>query len=380
MSGDKQARYQFSVIRDRISQHSGQVLNFALGNLHQKLPESLRRQVLSGGEAMMRRAGLAEHHQFGEQASAYLSREFGVVVEPEQILAVPGGRAAMTAMTACLLAPGDGVLVTQPGYPAFARVAAHQHCRVQVASLDPLHEFLPDLSNLQPEEIAPVDLVSLNYPNNPTGAILNTRTIEVLAERFGEHPILFNDATYGPLVYSGGPISLLDDSLGVSKSQRVVELHAMAKLFPLGPLAIAFLIGSQEIIDPIRQYSDFAWAPLSALQLQAAISALAEEIYLEEVRELYRERIERLRTQLTDLGFAPYPTPSGMFVLTDAPAKVDGQPVETAQEAADLLLDRFGLAVAAWDIEPNRYLRFSSLYEEEDLDTLSELQGVMGLG
>src|SRR5210317_1444317 len=99
MSDDKQARYQFSVIRDRISQHSGKVLNFALGNLHQKLPEPLLQQVMTGGETMMRRAGLAEHHRFGEQASAYLSREFGVVVEPEQILPVPGGRAAMTAMT-----------------------------------------------------------------------------------------------------------------------------------------------------------------------------------------------------------------------------------------------------------------------------------------
>ena len=290
------------------------------------------------------------------------------------------GRTTSTNFPPSLLAPGDGVLVTEPGYPAFARVAAHQHCRVQVAPLDPLQEFLPDLSRLQSEEIAPVDLVSLNYPNNPTGAILSARTIAVLAERFGKPPILFNDATYGPLVYRQRPISLLDDSLGVSKSQGVVELHAMAKLFPLGPVAIAFLIGSQEIIDPIRQYSDFAWAPLSALQLQVAISAFGEETYLGEVRDLYRDRIERLRTHLSGLGFAPYPTPSGMFVLTDAPSRVDGQPVETAQEAADLLLDRFGLAVAAWDIEPNRYLRFSSLYEEEDLDTLAGLQGVMGLG
>jgi aspartate/methionine/tyrosine aminotransferase len=380
MSADRQARYKFSVIRERMQQHGGQVLNFALGNLCQQLPENLRQQVADGAAEMMRRASPVEHQVFGEQASAYLSREFGVVVEPEQILPVPGGRTAMTALTACLLAPGDGVLVTEPGYPAFARVAAHQHCRIQAAPLDPAHGFLPDLSHLQSAELAPVDLVSLNYPNNPTAAILTPETIGVLAERFANHPTLFNDATYGPLVYDQRPISLLDDSLGVSGKQKVAELHSMSKLFPLGPVAIAFLIGSQKIIDRVRRYSDFAWAPLSALHLQVAVTAFEEEGYLDEVRDLYRERIERLRSELTDLGFAPYPAPAGMYVLTDAPKRIGGERVDTAQEAANLLLDRHGLAVAAWDIEPNRYLRFSSLYSEEDLDTLTELQGEMVLG
>jgi aspartate/methionine/tyrosine aminotransferase len=380
MSGDKRARYQFSVIRERMSQHSGQVLNFALGNLHQKLPESLLRLVSSGASEMMRRASLAEYHQLGEQASAYLSREFGVVVEPEQILPVPGGRAAMTAMTACLLAPGDGVLVTEPGYPAFAQVAAHRHCRIQVAALDPTRDFLPDLSGLQSDELAPIDLVSLNYPNNPTAAVLTPETVTALADRLERHPILFNDATYGPLVYDQRPISLLDDSLEISDGQSVAELHSMAKLFPLGPVALAFLIGSERIINQVRRYSDFAWAPLSALHLQVAISALDEEDYLEGVRDLYQGRIERLRGLLADLGFTPYPTPSGMYVLTDAPVAVAGQSVGTAQEAADVLLDRFGLAVAAWDIPPNRYLRFSALYQEEDLAALSKLQDELLLG
>jgi len=379
MSSEKRERYQFSVIRERMSQHAGQVLNFALGNLHQKLPEALTQQVTNGASEMMRRASLAEHHAFGEQASAYLSREFGVVVEPGQILPVPGGRAAMTAMTACLLAPGDGVLVTEPGYPAFAQIAAHQHCRIQAAALDPTRDFLPDLSHLQSDEMAPVDLVSLNYPNNPTAAVLTPETITVLVERLGQRPILFNDATYGPLVYGERPLSILDDSLEISEGQEVIELHSLAKLFPLGPVAIAFLIGSPGIIGKIRRYSDFAWAPLSTLQLQVAASALGQEGYLEQVRDLYRERIDRLRTLLSDLGFVPYPAPSGMFVLTDAPAAVDGQVVESAQAAADILIDRFGIAVAAYDIAPNGYLRFSSLYEKEDLLALSELQGEISI-
>ena len=44
-----------------------------------------------------------------------------------------------------------------------------------------------------------------------------------------------------------------------------------------------------------------------------------------------------------------------------------------AQQAADILLDQFGLAVAAWEVASHAYLRFSSLYREEDLESLAKL-------
>jgi len=370
----KQERYQFSVIRERIKDHPGQVLDFALGELLQELPAPIVGLVTGGASRIMKRASLDEHHAFGERAAAYLSREFGVVVEPEQILPVPSGRLAMTALTACLLEPGDRVLVTEPGYPPFARVAAHRHCRVESVSLDPANGFLPDLSALERDGVDGMRLVALNYPNNPTGTVLAAETVEVLVDRLGNTPILFNDATYGPLVYSQHPISLLADSIGVEASQGVVELHSLAKLFPLGPLAISFLIGSLEIVERLRRYSDFAWSPLSSLHLQVATQALQEQQYLEDVRELYRKRVERVRGGLSHLGFEPYPTPAGLYVLTRVPASLAGRPVATASEAADILLDRFGVAVAAWDIHGNGYLRFTALYSQGNLTTLVRLK------
>jgi aminotransferase len=295
MSGEKRERYQFSIIRERMKDHPGQVLDFALGEMQHELPPYLVGMITGGAAQILERANLDEHHAFGERAATYLSREFGVVVEPEQILPVPSGRVAMTALTACLLEPGDGVVVTEPGYPAFARVAAHRHCRVHSVPLDPATGFLPDLTGIPADDAAMMRLVSLNYPNNPTGTVLATETVAVLRESLGDSPVLFNDSTYGPLVYSQPPTSLLADSMGVAAEQGVVELHSMAKLFALGPLAISFLIGSPDVIEQLRGYSDFAWSPLSSLHMQVAAQALEEEGYMGEVRELYRRRVERVR-------------------------------------------------------------------------------------
>ena len=377
MNAERRERYQFSVIRERMQEYPGQVLDFALGELQHELPPSLVGLATGSASPILERASLDEHHEFGRRAAAYLSREFGVVVEPEQILPVPSGRVAMTALTACLLEPGDGVVVTEPGYPAFARVASHRHCRVHSVPLDPDAGFLPDLSSLFTDQVEGVRLAALNYPNNPTGSVLAPETIEVLIENLGNSPILFNDSTYGPLVYNQPPTSLLADSIGVEAEQGVVELHSLAKLFSLGPLAISFLIGSPEIIEQLRRYSDFAWSPLSSLHIQVAAQALEEEQYIEGVRELYRRRVERVRGGLSHLGFQPFPTPSGLYVLTRVPASIAGREVTTAREAADLLLDEFGVAVAFWDIEGTGYLRFTSLYGEGNMARLVDMKDEM---
>lgn len=277
----------------------------------------------------------------------------------------------MSTLTACLLRPDDNVLVTEPGYPAFARVAAHQHVRIWRASLDPERDFLPDLDLLA--KSGPIRIAALNYPNNPTGAVLMSSGVAELAARVGPEAILFNDAAYGPLVYEGSPPSLLGIGALEGLEQPMAELHSLSKLFSLGPLGISYFVGTSDLIGELREYSDFAWAPLSSLHLQLARHCVVDEPLLDNVRSFFAKRIEALRATIVDLGFRPYPTPAGMYVLCSLPRSIAGTAVTGAQQAADILLDQFGLAVAAWEVAPHAYLRFSSLYREEDLESLAKL-------
>ena len=95
--------------------------------------------------------------------------------------------------------------------------------------------------------------------------------------------------------------------------------------------------------------------------------------HVAETEQYFRERLDRLRKSLMEVGFDPYPTPGGMYLLCRAPKAVGGVATETAQAAADVLLDEFDIAVMAWDRAPHGYLRFSSLYSAEDLQSLGEL-------
>ncbi len=373
MSDPIKQRYSFSVLRDRLSQHGRPIVNFALGEFDRSLPAALSEEIRESSSLMMKRHSSADLAEFSAAAVDYLARQYGVEVSPAEILPVPGGRSAMTALASCVLEPGNGVVVTEPGYPVFARLAEHHHARILIARLDPEREFAPRLDEISQEAADSVRLVALNYPNNPTGAVISEKVATALEGRFGRETVLFNDAIYGPLTHEGTAHSILGKDLSGIQEYRALELHSLSKLFPLGPLGIAFLAGSAPLIEEIRHYTDFAWSPSSSLQMHATMRCFQSTDHTAEIRQYFQARLERLRETLMDVGFEPYPSPGGMYLLCKAPTAVGGVTTPTAQAAADVLLDDFDLAVVAWDGQPHGYLRFSSLYSAKDLQLLGRL-------
>ena len=379
MSDREKQRYSFSVLRERLSRHGRPIVNFALGEFDRSLPAALSEEIQESSSLMMKRHSPAELAAFAAAAVEYLARQYGVEVEPKQILPVPGGRSAMTAMASCVLEPGNGVVVTEPGYPVFARLAGHHHARILVARLDPERGFSPRVDEISQEDADAVRLVALNYPNNPTGAVISEEVAAALKGRFRSETVLFNDAIYGPLTHQGKARSILGKDLDGVQGYRSLELHSLSKLFPLGPLGIAFLAGSEPLIEEIRHYTDFAWSPASSLQMRATIGSLQSAEHIAEIRQYFQERLERLKEALLAVGFEPYPTPGGMYVLVKAPDVVGGVRTPTAAAAAEILLDEFDLAVVAWDRPPHGYLRFSALYSAEDLQALEGLSARLAL-
>jgi aspartate/methionine/tyrosine aminotransferase len=372
-------RYPFTLIKEKLAARMGKAIDFAVGRRRLVLPEAIHSWIRSHVELALQPATRTEVDEFAAAAVALLAREYSVDVEAANILPTPGGRAAMSMFVACSLEPGDSVLVTEPGYPAFARLAAHRHARVHEALLDGDQAFVPDLNAAMDGDATAPRVIAVNYPNNPTGATLTPEAIASIRNVAGSRTIIFNDATYGPLVYGQKPLSLL--SKGVLDDQfEMVELHSFSKLFPLGPIALSFLVGTPQNMESISTYSEFAWSPPSKLQLKATAMCLNDAERMRELREFFPSQLENLRQVLCDIGFEPFPAPAGVYVLCRVPAQIAGAAVNSAAEAAGRLMDEFDLAVVPWDTPQHGYLRFSSQYEPEDLDRLSGLRETLQLG
>jgi aspartate/methionine/tyrosine aminotransferase len=277
----------------------------------------------------------------------------------------------MSAFIACTIRQGDVVAVTDPGYPAFARMAQHRHAEVKNVLLDPERDFAPALESLTDSDLDKLRVIALNYPNNPTGAVISQQmraVVHATAEETGA--VVFNDAVYGPLTFTDSSCCLLSGAAGNNFGDDLVELHSLTKLYPLGPQSGSFLVGSEETILEIANYSEFAWAPMSALQLGATTWCLGDTEGRGAIREFYREQLDILRDALTELGFAVYPTPSGIYALCKVPAGIGEVAVKSAAEAAAILLDDYNIAVVPFDVPGNSYLRFCSMFQPEDMQRL----------
>ena len=373
-------RYPFALIKEALAAAGDKALDFAMGRRRVPRPASIEQWIQAHVDLAMKPAGAAEMGAFVQSAAELLHTEYGVEVEPACILPAPGGRAAMSAFLACAVEPGQPVYVTEPGYPAFQRLAAHRHVKIEALELDPQRGFAPDLDSHSAGAAQPARVIALNYPNNPTGAVLSPRTLSSLRPVCDPETILFNDATYGPLVYDRRPVSLLNEDMRVHAGEQVIELHSFAKLVPIGPLAVSFLAGTESVMHAVTTYSEFAWSPLSVLQLEATTLCLRDSERLRVLRNFFPAQLQALRDTLTALGFAPFPASAGVYAICPAPKRINGRAVGSAAEAAALLMEEFDLAVVPWDTPRHGYLRFTSLYQPEELDRLADLRGRLQLG
>jgi aspartate/methionine/tyrosine aminotransferase len=302
-----------------------------------------------------------------------LAEIYGLRVESPAILPVAGGRTALSLLGWGLIRPSDEVAVAEPAYPAFLRIVSQIGARVRSVPLDPDRGFVPDDGSLDGEAARAVKLVALNFPNNPTGAAPSAEVLEGFLGRLAPETIVFNDATYGPLTYDRSPWSLLVEAAPMAGGRRLVELHSVAKLFATGALPVSFLVGDETLVAALRELSEFAWSPQSALQIRVARACLEDLDRLAAARELYRGRMARLREALLALGFEPYPAPAGMYILCRVPSSVGGRAVADAGAAAEVLLSEHGVAVVPWEVAPHSYLRFSARYLDEELEAFRAL-------
>jgi LL-diaminopimelate aminotransferase len=370
-------KYPFTLIKEEIAKRQGEALDFAVGSSPFPLSPEMSEWLRANSELALVPGSRKHIDEFASSASAYLKVQYELDVAPEHILPTAGGRAAMGILAACTLSPDDSVIVTEPGYPAFARLAAQRGAKLIVSHLDPDNDFAPDFEYSDDVSRGSVRMLAVNYPNNPSGSTLSPAVLGKLREIAAPGLILFNDATYGPLVYNDQPRTLMSEAFPPDDCPTVVELHSFSKLYPIGPLAVSFLTGSADILSKMSTYSEYAWSPLSCLQLAATAKCLQDGGRIERIVQHLPLQLEALRTVLQEIGFKPYPSNSGSYLVCDVPASIAGVPVSSAQKAAKIMMDKFDSAVVPLGTEDHSFLRFSAQYRPRDLERLSELRSTL---
>ncbi|MDR7665349.1 aminotransferase class I/II-fold pyridoxal phosphate-dependent enzyme [Methanosarcina sp. Z-7115] len=213
-------------------------------------------------------------------------RRYGLDYDPSsEILVTTGVSEALDIAIRAVVNPGDEVIVVQPSYVAYVPSVVLAGGKPVIVSTYVDDNFSLTAEALKPAITNKTKAIILNFPNNPTGAIMTQEEFEGIADLVVENNLfVISDEVYECLTYGSKhvPFSSLD-----GMKERTVMLNGFSKAYAMTGLRLGFAMGAPEIIHSmmmIHQYSMLC-APITA-QL-GAIEALRNG--KEEMERMVRE-------------------------------------------------------------------------------------------
>ncbi|SNB63951.1 L-aspartate aminotransferase apoenzyme [Arboricoccus pini] len=272
----------------------------------------------------------------------------GATVTPEQVTVFSGAQCALFAACQCLLDPGSEVIGFDPMYVTYPATIAAAGGVLRRVPLDPDRGFRPDLGALEAAVTPRTRAVLMNFPNNPTGAVLGQEDLAAIAAFCTRHDLwLISDEVYAALVFDGrhlSPLALPGMAARTVIVSSLSKSHAMTGWrvgWTIGPpeltphtvnLALCMLYGQPGFIQ------DAATAGIVGA-LEGKVAEIAS------MRETYKARRDRACALFKDLpGCRLHVPTAGMFIMLDIRSLG-----WSATRFALQLLDEEGLAVLPGD-------------------------------
>lgn len=328
-----------SLAADLRRQHV-EVIDFGVGDPTIPTPGPIRRACREGVEryADAGYPAYAGAPFFRQAAAGWLRRIHGVELSPEtEITATIGSKEAVFHLAAAVCDPGDVVIVPSPGYPPYAAGARFAEAATLPYGLFAEHRFLPDLDALERDLPSRARLLWINYPNSPTGACATREDLRRIADFARRHDLLLaSDEAYIDLWYGDAPAPSL---LEVAR-ERVLCFFSLSKRSAMTGYRVGFAAGDRELVAALRRLKTNLDSGVPTFVQSAAAEALADETHVEQMRDEYREKRDRLCSALEALGLPPARPAGAIYVWQPLPPGLDDR------EAARRLL-RPELAIVA---------------------------------
>ncbi|WP_221089464.1 aminotransferase class I/II-fold pyridoxal phosphate-dependent enzyme [Deinococcus aquaedulcis] len=296
-----------------------------------------------------------------EAAARYLSRRFGVQVDPQtEVLPLIGAQEGLAHLLLAVTDPGDTLLLPDPGYPPYLGAAAVAGVQVAPLPLREEHGFLPDLDAV-PASLRPRALL-LNYPNNPTSAVVDDDFFSrVAAWCRARGTLLIHDHPYAELTFGDyhAPSAL---QAGVG---GVVELHSLSKTHHMGGFRVGFAAGDAGAIAALaRVKGSVDFHPYLGIQRAAALALDLPEALGRQGAAVFQARRDALVPALRDLGWTVAWPQASMYAWARVPGLQDS--VAFAVRAAE----QTGVALspgAAFGRQGEGYVRLALVQPPEVL-------------
>ncbi|MCM1102245.1 MAG: aminotransferase class I/II-fold pyridoxal phosphate-dependent enzyme [Clostridium sp.] len=251
-------------------------------------------------------AGLKELRQ---EVCNYMKRKNGLDYQwDKEVMITVGGSEAIDMGLRAMINPGEEVLIPQPSYVSYEPCAILAGAKPVIINLKAENEFRLTAKELEDAITDKTKVLILPFPNNPTGAIMERKDLEAIAEVILKHDIfVMSDEIYAELTYGVQHVSIA--SLP-GMQERTVLINGFSKAYAMTGWRLGYACGPADIIQQMTKIHQFAIMCAPTTSQYAAVEALKNgDGDIEEMRMAYNQRRRYLMNAFKEMGlecFEPY--------------------------------------------------------------------------
>jgi LL-diaminopimelate aminotransferase len=310
-----------------------------------------------------------------EAFARFYERRFGVTLDPEtEIIPALGAKECVFNLNLAFLDPDSVALAADPGYPVYTGGPLLAGAEAVLMPLLPERGFAPNLDAIDADMAERARLLYLNYPNNPTGAILPDGLFERAVEFGREHDVLIvHDASYTETTFDGYVAPSFLETTGAREVG--VEVFSLSKGWNMTGWRTAAIVGNAEAVATYwKLKTNIDSGMFEAVQLAAAVALDAGPPA--EMTQIYQRRRDLVCDALAEIGVDVTPPKGTIYVWAPVP---EGH---TSASYCELVLEESGVVVSpGGSYGPNGegFFRISLTVPDERLaEAVERLRGSLG--
>lgn len=299
------------------------------------------------------------------EVANYLSRRYGMEYDyNHEIMVTVGGSEAIDIAMRAMLDPGDEVLIPQPCYVSYEPCTVLANGVPVFIELQEKNDFRLTAEELEAAITPKTKLLVLPFPNNPTGAVMEKKDLEAVAEIVKKYDLyVLSDEIYSELTYLEHHVSIA--SLPGMK-ERTVLINGFSKAYAMTGWRLGYACAPRVILEQMLKIHQYAIMCAPTTSQYAAVEALRNgDEDVAHMREEYNGRRRFLMHRFREMGlqcFEPY----GAFYIFPC-IKEFGM---TSEEFATKLLEKEKVAVVpgtAFGACGEGFVRISYAYSLDNL-------------
>jgi N-succinyldiaminopimelate aminotransferase len=252
-------------------------------------------------------AAIAEHQR----------RFYGLSFNPDtEVLVTAGATEALTATILALTEEGDEVVTFEPFYDSYAAIIGLSKARHVTVPL-PAPHFQPDHDYLRAAITDKTRLIIVNDPHNPTGAVFDRATLELIVELAHNHgAFIVTDEVYEHLTFGSPhiPIATLPGA-----RDRTVSISSGGKTFSTTGWKIGWITAAADLVSAILAVKQFlTYVNGAPFQPAIAVGLGLPDSYFRSAAGVLQGKKDLLSAGLARAGFTVTQPQGGYFIIADA--------------------------------------------------------------